>query len=77
MSQIQRELVLVVEYKSGEPISVALSRKSNIAELLEAKRLEPDPQVEHKEFAPRTTKQEKKFSARNVCGTIMIFEFIK
>ena len=45
LSQIQRELVLVVEYKPGEPISVALSRKSNIAELLEAKRLEPDPQV--------------------------------
>lgn len=48
LSQIQRELVLVVEYKPGEPISVALSRKTNIAELLEAKRLELDPQVEHK-----------------------------
>lgn len=48
LSQIQRELVLVVEYKPGEPISVALSRKTNIAELLEAKRLELGPQVEHK-----------------------------
>ena len=45
LSQIQRELVLVVEYKPNEPISVALSRKTNIAELLNAKRLEIDPQV--------------------------------
>ena len=57
LSQIQRELVLVVEYKPGEPISVALSRKTNIAELLEAKRLEPDPQVEHKEFGPIKSKR--------------------
>ncbi len=34
LSQIQRELVLVVEYKPGEPISVALSRKSRIAEMI-------------------------------------------
>lgn len=53
LSQIQRELVLVVEYKPGEPISVALSRKTNITELLDAKRLEIDPEVEHKEFGPR------------------------
>ncbi len=48
LSQIQRELVLVVEYKPGIPISVALSRKTNIAELLDAKILEQDPQAEHK-----------------------------
>ena len=63
LSKIQRELVLVVEYKPGEPISVALSRKTNIAELLEAKRLEIDPQVEHKERGTHTVKQEKKSSA--------------
>ena len=67
LSQIQRELVLVVEYKPGEPISDALSRKTNIAELLEAKRLEPDPQVEHREFGPRTTKQEKKAPGTGLC----------
>lgn len=39
LSQIQRELVLVVEYKPGEPISVALSRKTNIAKILNAKTL--------------------------------------
>jgi len=49
LSQIQRELVLIVEYKPGTPISVALSRKTNIAELLDAKILEQDPQAEHKE----------------------------
>lgn len=57
LSQIQRELVLVVEYKPNEPISVALSRKTNIAELIDAKRLEADPEVEHKEFGPRKTKR--------------------
>lgn len=50
LAKIQRELVLVVEYKPGEPIRVALSRKTNIAEMIEAKRLEIDPQVEHKEY---------------------------
>lgn len=49
LSQIQRELVLVVEYKPASPISVALSRKTNITELLDAKILEQDPQAEHKE----------------------------
>ena len=67
LSQIQRELVLVVEYKPGEPISVALSRKTNIAEQLEAKRLELDPQVEHKELGPRATKQEKKAPGTELC----------
>lgn len=53
LKQVQRELVLVVEYKPNMPISVALSRKTNIAELLEAKILEPDPQVEHREGGKR------------------------
>lgn len=39
LSQIQRELVLVVEYKPGEPVSVALSRKTNITKMLNAKTL--------------------------------------
>ena len=53
LAKIQRELVLVVEYRPGEPISVALSRKTNIPELLEAKRLDIDPQVEHREYGKR------------------------
>lgn len=39
LSEIQRELVLVVEYKPGEPISVALSRKTNITKMINAKTL--------------------------------------
>ena len=47
----------------GEPISVALSRKTNVSQLIEAKRLNADPEVEHKhgsqkarsgKVAPRT-----------------------
>lgn len=53
LSQIQRDLVLVVEYKPGQPISVALSRKTNITEIIDAKRLEIDPQVEHREYGER------------------------
>lgn len=41
LNEIQRDLVLVVEYHPGEPISVALSRKTNISELVEAKQLTP------------------------------------
>lgn len=39
LSQIQRELVLLVEYNPGEPIHVALSRKTNITKILNAKSL--------------------------------------
>ena len=41
LRQIQRPLVLVVEYKPEEPISVRLSRKMNIAEALGAKQITP------------------------------------
>ena len=53
LKQVQRELVLVVDYHPGEPISVSLSRKANIAELLDAKLLEQDPQVDHREGTKR------------------------
>ena len=53
LKQVQRELVLVVDYHPGEPISVSLSRKANIAELLDAKLLEQDPQVEHRDGTKR------------------------
>ncbi len=41
LSKIQRDLVLVVEYKPGQPISVALSRKAKISEIVDAKTLTP------------------------------------
>lgn len=60
LSKIQRELVLVVEYKPGSPISVALSRKTNISEIINAKKLEIDPEVSHREGIHRTQKIEQK-----------------
>lgn len=41
LSEIQRELVLVVEYHPEEPIKVALSRKVKISEINDAKTLTP------------------------------------
>ena len=48
LEPIKRDLVLVVEYHHGEPISVALSRKVKISDISEAKLMQPDPPVEHK-----------------------------
>ena len=45
LSPIKRDLVLVVEYHPGQPISVALSRKTNISQLLNAKQLVATPAV--------------------------------
>ena len=39
LKDVQRELVLVVDYKPNEPISVHLSRKTNITKVLNAKTL--------------------------------------
>lgn len=41
LEPIKRDLVLVVEYHPGEPISVALSRKTKISEMTGAKVLTP------------------------------------
>lgn len=41
LEPIKRDLVLVVEYHPGEPISVALSRKTKISEIIDAKTLTP------------------------------------
>ena len=51
LKQVQRELVLVVDYVPGSPISVHLSRKRNFtADIADAKEILPDPHVEHKEI---------------------------
>ena len=44
---------MVVDYHPREPISVSLSRKTNISELLDAKLLEQDSQVEHRNGTKR------------------------
>lgn len=41
LNPIRRELVLVVEYHPDEPIRVALSRKTKISEIIDAKTLTP------------------------------------
>jgi len=55
LNQIKRDIVLVVEYKPGEPISVSLSRKTNISQIIDAKKLERDPEVEHSKGKSRKT----------------------
>ena len=47
IGQIQRELVLVVDYVPNEPLSVRLSRKRNFSVEMETIEIVPDPQVEH------------------------------
>ena len=53
LEPIRRDLVLVVEYHPGEPISVALSRKTKISEIVGTKLMLPDPPVEHKKGTKR------------------------
>ena len=44
LQQVKRELVLVVDYQPGQPISVHLSRKRNFtAEISDAKEIVQDP----------------------------------
>lgn len=50
LGQIERELVLVVDYVPGTPLKLSLSRKRNISEVLvDAVEIKPDPEVEHTE----------------------------
>lgn len=50
LSQVQRELVLVVDYVPGEPLKVSLSRKRSLFDALEdVVEIKPDPEVEHSE----------------------------
>jgi len=44
LKDVQREIVLVVDYKPGEPISVSLSRKTNVSKLISAKPIVDEPQ---------------------------------
>ena len=67
LKPVQRELVLVVDYHPGEPVRVSLSRKKNIAELIDAKLLEIDPEVEHKELGPRKNKSGKIAPKTGLC----------
>lgn len=50
LKPVRRDMVLVVEYSPDKPLQLKLSRKVNISEVIEAKIIEPDPQVEHREI---------------------------
>lgn len=60
LSEIQRDLVLVVEYHPGEPINVALSRKVKISEINDAKQLTP----RNEKYERREEKVEKEESLK-------------
>lgn len=54
LSEIKRDLTLVVDYHPGQSLSVSLSRRRNITEMIDATRLTPDP-IEP--FEPRGRQQ--------------------
>ena len=59
LNQVQRELVLVVDYVPGRPLKVSLSRKRNIDEILtDAVEIKPDPIVAHRSNGPQKAKKE-------------------
>lgn len=59
LNQVQRELVLVVDYVPGRPLKVSLSRKRNIGEILtDAVEIKPDPIVAHRSNGPQKAKKE-------------------
>ncbi len=72
LEPIKRDLVLVVEYHPGEPISVALSRKVKISDISEAKLMQPDPPVEHRECGEHT-----KPVVNRASGTVLRVTFPK
>lgn len=61
LSQIQRDLVLVVEYHPGSPISVALSRKAKITEIIDAKQLTPQSPADKKISTPVVSDKATKY----------------
>lgn len=76
LNEIQRDLVLVVEHHPGQPLSVALSRKAKISDFTDAKRLEIDPEVEHRDLGPRKKQVTRSAPATGLCvhrkdGTIL------
>lgn len=59
LGQIERELVLVVDYIPNAPLKVSLSRKRNISDVLgDAVEILPDPQVPHRTIGPQKAKKD-------------------
>lgn len=64
LQPVQRELVLVVDYIPGQPISVHLSRKRNFtADMPDAKEIVVDPEVTHRKHDSRNDTEDKIGSA--------------
>lgn len=60
LQPVQRELVLVVDYVPGQPLSVHLSRKRNFtADMPDAKEIVVDPEVTHREQGKNSGSDEK------------------
>ena len=60
LQPVQRELVLVVDYIPGQPISVHLSRKRNFAaDMPDAKEIVVDPEVTHRKHDSRNDIEDK------------------
>lgn len=60
LQPVQRELVLVVDYIPGQPISVHLSRKRNFAaDMPDAKEIVVDPEVAHRKHDSRNETEDK------------------
>ncbi len=58
LQQVKRELVIVVDYVPGTPISVRLSRKRNLTAVIkDAIEILPDPPVEHKNIGSNKAKR--------------------
>lgn len=54
LQQVQRELVLVVDYIPGAPLKVSLSRKRNLLDAIEdVVEIKPDPAAEHRTLGPQ------------------------
>lgn len=60
LQPVRRELVLVVDYVSGKPLSVHLGRKRNFTvELTDAKEMILDSEVSHENYGTHADKSER------------------
>lgn len=70
LRQIQRPLVLIVEYTPEDPISVKLSRKMNVAEVLGAKQITPpSPKAGQPVSSPQPVSTEPHVPTKHVVNT--------
>lgn len=76
LSPVERELVLVVEYKPGDPISVSLSRKTNVTKLIEAKKIVSDDPLLN-DPSPVKYKHHKKSPKTGLCVFLNEEDFIQ